>query len=235
MVSARELHFDSGMRSSALFRNRKDAGQSLADRLAAYAHRRDVVVLGLARGGVPVGFAVAQALAAPFEIFVVRKIGVPTEPELAMGAIASGGYLYLNHPLITELGVTPDAIDKVVQHEQTELARRERAFRNEPLGNSVRGKVAILVDDGLATGASMLAAVQAVRALGPRSLVVAVPVIAPSAIPIMEGEADRLVYVAAPRPFFSVGQWYEDFVQVTDDEVLALRQNPRESPVGRDF
>jgi predicted phosphoribosyltransferase len=202
-----------------MFRDRTDAGEQLADRLQQYAGRDDVVVLALPRGGVPVGYEVATALGAPLDVFVVRKLGVPWQPELAMGAIASGGVRVLNDEVITTLRLTDDMIEKVTESEQRELERREEAYRDGRPRPNVRGKVVILVDDGLATGSTMRAAVAAVRKLEPTRVVVAVPVGARDTCRVLAAEADEVVCVARPEPFFGVGSWYDDFSQTTDDEV----------------
>jgi predicted phosphoribosyltransferase len=205
-----------------MFHDRSDAGQSLAEKLAHYANRDDVVVLALPRGGVPVGFEVARALGAPLDVFVVRKLGVPWHQELAMGAIASGGVRVLNREVVRSLGIPAAAIDEAVEREGEELRRREAAYRDGRPRPDVRGKVVILVDDGLATGSTMRAAVAAVRQLGPARVVVAVPVGAAEVCREFASEADEVVCAERPEPFFAVGAWYDDFRQTTDDEVRDL-------------
>jgi predicted phosphoribosyltransferase len=213
-VSAREVPFGS----------RVDAGQTLARLLTRYAARSDVIVLGLPRGGVPVAAIVAAALGAPLDVFTVRKIGVPGYRELAIGAIASGGARVLNHPLIAQLGLTDRALGAVIAEEQRELARREQVFRGDRPPLDVGGRIVILVDDGLATGSTMRAAVRAVRDLGPSRVVVAVPVGSAEACRDLETEADEVVCAKMPRPFVAVGRWYRDFSETPDAEVTRLLQ-----------
>jgi putative phosphoribosyl transferase len=204
------------------FQNRREAGAFLATRLDQYARRDDVVVLALPRGGVPVAHEVATALAAPLDIFLVRKLGLPGHPELAMGAIASGGIRVMNEDVMGWARVPASAVDAVVRTEQAELERREAEYRmGRPLV-ALAGRIVILVDDGLATGSTMRAAVEAVRAHGPARVVVAVPVGAPAACIQMAAIADDLVCARSPEPFSAVGQWYRDFSQTTDAEVRAL-------------
>jgi predicted phosphoribosyltransferase len=204
------------------FENRRAAGAFLATRLDQYARRNDVVVLALPRGGVPVAHEVATALGAPLDIFLVRKLGLPGHPELAMGAIASGGVRVLNDDVMRWASVPAGAVDAVARVEQAELERREHEYRmGKPLV-ALAGRVVILVDDGLATGSTMRAAVEAVRVHGPARVVVAVPVGAPAACIQMAAIADELVCARSPEPFSAVGQWYRDFSQTTDAEVRAL-------------
>lgn len=209
------------------FRNRTQAGKELARRLSKYADREDVLVLGLARGGLPVAFEVAEALHAPLDVFIVRKLGVPGHRELAMGAIASGGVRVLNQSVINSLNVPSEQIENVAAQEQRELERREQEYRGDAERLDVTGKTAILVDDGLATGASMRAAVQALRLSNPERIVVAVPAAAPSACQDFEEEVDEVVCLITPEPFFGVGAWYEDFSQTTDREVRRLLEEAR--------
>lgn len=204
------------------FTDRREAGRHLADALRPLASTSDPVVLGLPRGGVPVAFEVAAALGAPLDVCVVRKLGVPGHEELAMGAIASGGVETLSTRTIRELQITEEEIRQVLARERAELARRESAFRDGRPPVDVRGRTVILVDDGLATGASMTAAVMALRRREPRAIVVAVPVAARSACAQLRRVADGCVCVVTPEPFWGVGQWYTDFDQTTDDEVRAL-------------
>lgn len=203
------------------FRNRQHAGEHLAGLLGAYANREDVVVLGLPRGGVPVAFEVARALRAPLDVFVVRKLGAPGHEEFAVGAIAAGGVRVLNDDALQWMRVSPDALDAITAREQRELERRERAYRGERGALSVHGKTVLLVDDGLATGASMRAAARAVRALGPARVVAAVPVGAADTCLELQRETDAVVCAARPEPFHAVGLWYERFDQTSDDEVRA--------------
>jgi putative phosphoribosyl transferase len=204
------------------FRDRADAGRQLAARLAAHAHRPDVLVLALPRGGVPVGYEVARALDAPLDIFLVRKLGVPGHEELAMGAVATGGVRVLNDDVVRALRIPRDVIDAVAATERRELSRRERAYRDDRPPPEVRGRTVILVDDGLATGSTMLAAVEAVEAQRPGRLVVAVPVAARDTCELLAAEADEVVCVLTPEPFVAVGIWYADFSQTTDEEVREL-------------
>jgi putative phosphoribosyl transferase len=209
------------------FRNRRDAGQRLAVELQAYAHRPDVIVLALPRGGVPVGFEVAKELAAPLDVFVVRKLGLPWHDELAMGAIASGGVRVLNRDLIRVARVTEAEIARVVAAEQTELERRERLYRGDRPFPDLHGKTVILVDDGLATGSTMRAGVEALRLEGPARVVVAVPVAAQETCNAFRDIADEIVCAETPEPFRAVGLWYQDFSQTTDEEVHELLEHSR--------
>ncbi|MBK8905215.1 MAG: phosphoribosyltransferase [Anaerolineaceae bacterium] len=208
--------------SPAIFRDRADAGQQLAEALAEYEDRADVVVLGLPRGGVPVAYEVARALDAPLDVFIVRKLGVPGHEELAMGAIASGGVRVINQDVTRELGLAQEAIEAVARKEGQELARREEAFRNGRSGINLHGKVAILVDDGIATGASMRAAVKGLRQHNPAKIIVAAPVASAEACRNFEALVDEVVCLQQPRPFLGVGAWFESFAQTTNDEVRAL-------------
>ena len=204
------------------FKDRFDAGRRLARLLGKYANRDDVVVLALPRGGVPVAFEVARALNAPLDLFLVRKLGLPGHEELAMGAIASGGVRVLNESVVEMFRVPPQAIERVAEREMRELQRRERAYREGRPPVPVEGKIAILVDDGLATGSTMRAAAQALKMLRPKKIVVAVPVAAPETCDEFRDEVDEVVCAIAPEPFHAVGIWYEDFSQTTDDEVREL-------------
>ena len=205
-----------------LFTNRADAGSQLAARLSAYASRSDVIVLALPRGGVPVAAEVATRLHAPLDVFLVRKLGAPGQPELAIGAIAAGGAEVLSRELIEELDIPTGVVQQVIARERIELNRRDRAFRGDRPPPVVRGRIVLLVDDGLATGATMEAAVIALRRLEPVRIVVAVPVGSSQACERLRKLADELVCVAAPPLFSAVGQWYDDFSQTTDDEVRRL-------------
>jgi putative phosphoribosyl transferase len=204
------------------FLDRSEAGRLLAAKLAVYAQRPDVVVLALPRGGVPVGFEVASALGAPLDVFLVRKLGVPGYEELAMGAVATGGVRVLNDDIVQGLRIPDYVIDAVATWEQQELARRERVYRGERPEPDVQDRTVILVDDGLATGATMLAAIKALRRQQPARIVVAVPTASPEACGEMRNEADDVVCAITPEPFYSVGLWYEDFSQTTDEEVRDL-------------
>jgi predicted phosphoribosyltransferase len=204
------------------FGDRHEAGTQLAHHLQQFANRGDVVVLALPRGGVPVGYEVARALGAPFDVFVVRKLGLPGHPELAMGAIASGGVRVLNEDVLESVAVSQAAIDGVTRTEQSELERRERAYRDGRPPVPIGGRVVVLVDDGLATGSTMRAAVLAVRRLQPARVVVAVPVGAWQACHELREVADQVVCPFTPDPFRAVGLWYADFSQTTDREVRQL-------------
>ncbi|OBF50714.1 phosphoribosyl transferase [Mycobacterium sp. 852002-53434_SCH5985345] len=208
------------------FRDRREAGHALAEQLMSYRDRDDVLVFGLARGGVPVAWEIAAALHAPLDVFLVRKLGVPRWSELAMGAVASGGGVVMNDDVVSSLHITDEEVREVIESETAELARREDAYRGGRPVADPRGKVVILVDDGIATGASMLAAVRAVRAAGPRSIVVAVPVGPPSTCRQLGLEADEVVCVTMPPGFEAVGQVYGDFHQVSDDEVRETLATP---------
>ena len=210
------------------FRDRRDAGQRLAGELERYAGRPDVVVLALPRGGVPVAYEVARRLRAPLDVFVVRKLGVPGHEELAMGAIASGGVRVLNDEVVNALKLTEAEIADIETLERAELERRERLYRGDRPPLDVRGRTVILVDDGLATGASMRAAVAALRRLSPARIVIAVPVAEPSTCDSLTEEADDVVCAVTPVPFVAVGLWYHDFSQTTDEEVRALLERAEE-------
>lgn len=204
------------------FRDRKQAGKAVASRLGRYADRSDVVVLALPRGGVPVAYEVAKALRAPLDVFLVRKLGVPGYKELAMGAIVSGGDRVLNDRVITAVGLSQQEIDRVADVEMHEIARQERVFRGKRPPTDVHGRIVILVDDGLATGATMRAAAQALRAHDPQRVIVAVPVAAPETCSEFRSEVDEVVCALTPDPFYAVGVWYVDFTQTTDEEVREL-------------
>jgi predicted phosphoribosyltransferase len=204
------------------FTDRHEAGAVLATQLQQFAGRNDVVVLALPRGGVPVGYEVARALGAPLDVFVVRKLGLPGHPELAMGAIASGGVRVLNDDVLRSIAVPQTAIDAVTRAEQLELERRERAYREGRPPVPIDGRVVILVDDGLATGSTMRAAVLAVKRLHPARVVVAVPVGARETCQELRELADDVVCAFTPEPFRAVGLWYADFSQTTDAEVRQL-------------
>ena len=204
------------------FRDRVEAGQQLAEALASYRDRDDVIVLALPRGGVPVAAEIADRLHVPFDVFVVRKLGVPGHEELAMGAIATGGVRLVNDEVVVPLGIPANVIDSVAISEQIELERREQLYRGtrEPIG--LAGKTVILVDDGLATGSTMRAAVMAVRQQQPARVIVAVPVGAPQTCDVLSREADDVVCARMPDPFVAVGLWYRDFTPTSDREVRAL-------------
>ena len=204
------------------FRNRTDAGRQLAEKLAAYANRPGVLVLALPRGGVPVGFEVARELGAPRDVFLVRKLGVPGYEELAMGAVATGGVRVLNDEIVRGLGISEHEIDAAAARELQELARRQRLYRGDRPLPDIAGRTVILVDDGLATGATIRAAIAVVRQQQPARIVVAVPTASPDTCEALKAEADDVVCAMTPEPFLAVGHWYEDFTQTTDDEVREL-------------
>jgi erythromycin esterase-like protein/predicted phosphoribosyltransferase len=214
-----------------LFRDRREAGRLLAEKLAAYANRPDVLVLALPRGGVPVAYEVARGLGAPLDVFVVRKLGVPGHEELAMGAIASGGVRVLNDQLVEHLGIPEQAIEAIAARERQELERRERLYRGDRPTSDVRGCTVILVDDGLATGATMHAAIEALRQQNPARIVVAVPTASPETCEEMKEKTDDVICAITPEPFYAVGHWYQDFSQTADEEVgtLLARQGTPET------
>jgi len=220
--------------SSRPFRDRAHAGRFLAERLRQYANRRDVLVLALPRGGVPVAYEVAKALHVPMDIFLVRKLGVPGHEELAMGAVASGGVRVINEDVVRSLGIPGAAIDRVAEKELTELSRREQAYRGNRPEPEIRGRTAILVDDGLATGSTMRAAAQALAMKEPAKIVVAVPIASPDTCEALSHEVDEIVCAVTPEPFYAVGLWYDDFDQTTDDDVRALLAESRSEQGDRD-
>src|SRR6266700_6334312 len=205
-----------------LFEDRFEAGRLLASKLEEFTNRNDVVVLALPRGGVPVGYVVAQALHAPLDVFVVRKLGTPGQEELAMGALASGGITVLNREVVQALGIPQQTIEAVIAREQPELERREREYRNGRPAAEVGGRTVILVDDGLATGSSMRVAAKALKKKSAAQIVVAVPVASPSTCAEFEAEVDKVICATTPEPFWAVGQWYRNFSQTTDEEVREL-------------
>jgi putative phosphoribosyl transferase len=205
-----------------IFADRAEAGRFLASKLTQYADRQDVIVLALPRGGVPVAFEVARALHAPLDVFLVRKLGLPGHEELAMGAIASGGARVLNENVVRALRIPENVIEAVAAAEQRELERRERIYREDRPPPNLRGRTVILVDDGLATGSTMRAAVLALRQQGAARIVVAVPVGAPETCAEFQREADEVICARTPEPFYAVGLWYGDFSQTTDEEVRDL-------------
>ena len=212
------------------FIDRRDAGRVLASRLTKYVGRDDVIVLALPRGGVPVAYEVASALGAPMDVFLVRKLGTPGHRELAMGAIASGGVRVLNEDVVHWYGISASAIERIAREEEEELARRERAYRDDRPPSDFTNKAVILIDDGLATGSTMRAAAQAVRARRPARVVIAVPVGAPQTCAELAAVADEVICVRMPEPFSAVGQWYLNFNQTDDDEVRDLLQKSSVTP-----
>lgn len=216
-----------------LFRDRADGGGALAAHLRAHADRRDAVVLGLARGGVPVAHQVAARLSLPLDVLLVRKLGVPGREELAMGAIASGGIRVVHAEVIDAFSLTREVIEEVTGRERRELLRRERLYRRGRPAAEVAGRTAIVVDDGLATGSTMRAAIAALRARDVAGIVAAAPVAAADTAARLAAEVDAVVCVATPEPFVAVGAWYDDFTQTTDDEVRRLlAEAPRASTMG---
>ncbi len=205
-----------------LFHDRAAAGRELASRLREFTGRPDVLVLALPRGGVPVGYEVARALNVPLDIFMVRKLGVPWQPELAMGAIASGGTLVLNPDVVHGLAIPNSEIEKVAQREQQELEARERRYRGDRPPVEVKGRTIILVDDGLATGSSMRAAARALRDRDPERIIIAVPVAASTTCDELRAEGNEVVCAHTPEPFMAVGQWYREFSQTSDEQVREL-------------
>lgn len=215
------------------FRDRYDAGRQLARELSAYAGRSDVLVLALPRGGVAVGLEVARALGAPLDVLVVRKLGVPGHPELAMGAVAPGGLRVLNPPVVEALGIPQPVIDMVTQIELEEVQRRERLYRGDRPAPDVHGRRVIVVDDGLATGATMRAAIAVLRAQQPARIVIAVPVAPADIVDELRREADEVVCPVAAEAFWSIGAWYLDFAQLSDKQVLALLNEARRSRIAQ--
>ena len=214
------------------FHNRTEAGQLLAEKLITYLNQPDVLVLGLPRGGVPVASEVAKALNVPLDVFVVRKLGLPHHPELAMGAIASGGVRVFNSDVVNSLRIPDEVIDAVSAQEFAELQRREKAYRDDLPSPDVEGKTVILVDDGIATGSTMLASIAALKQLNVARILVATPVVPASAYYEIRRVADEVVAVMMPEDFYAVGQWYEDFSQTSDDEVRQLlAEAARRQPV----
>ncbi len=216
------------------FTDRKDAGCRLAERLSRYRDEYPVV-FALARGGVPVGYEISRALGVPLEVFVARKLGAPGQPEFGIGAVAPGGVRILNEEVVRRLGIPDDYVERITEQETAELERRLRHFRGERPQPEVRGRTAILIDDGLATGVTARAAVRALRLLEPRRLVLAAPVCAAQTAELLGPEVDELVCLQAPPDLGAIGFWYGDFSQTSDEEVMELlerarRETPRRSP-----
>jgi putative phosphoribosyl transferase len=206
----------------AKFVDRTEAGQLLAIALKAYAKRADVIVLGLPRGGIPVAFEVAKALHLPLDICLVRKLGVPGHKELAMGAIASDGVRVLNYDIVSSLGISSHKIDEIAAKELRELQRRDRIYRGDRPSPNLKDRTVILVDDGIATGASMRAAIAVLREEQPQSIIVAIPVAPSSICDELRAEVDKIVCLMTPEPFYAIGLWYDYFTQTTDEEVRKL-------------
>jgi len=219
------------MYTNIRFRDRWEAGRRLAAELAAYAGRSDVLVLALPRGGVPVAYEVAHALGAPLDVFLVRKLGTPGHEELAMGALASGGIRVMNEDVVSALGLDEEDIEAVVEREKRVLSDRERRYRGDRPATPLSDRIILLVDDGLATGATMRAAIAAVRLQSPKRIIVAVPVAPLETCEVIRTEADEVVCLAMPAPFYGVGLWYEDFSPTTDEEVreILASYNPRQT------
>lgn len=218
------------------FRNRRDAGRLLAEQLSHYSTAPNVTVLALPRGGVPVGYEVATVLKVPLGIFLVRKLGVPGHEEFAMGAIASGGLWFVNNDVVRQLEISSQQIQRIVHREREELERRAEVYGPEFSENDVRGQIVILVDDGLATGSTMRAAVNALKQQQPERIIVAVPVASASTVEELQNEVDEVVCLEMPEQFHAVGNWYEDFSQTTDEEVRELLEKARPTqPVPQSF
>ena len=212
------------------FANRTEAGKLLADALSGYTGRSDILILALPRGGVPVAYEVAKALFAPMDLWLVRKLGVPGQEELALGALAGKNIRVLNYDIIDLLNIDETVIDTIVAREQAELERRNRLYRQGKPPPAIEGKTIIIIDDGLATGATMRVAISSLRQAGAARIIAAVPVGAASTCDKIEEEADQLICLHTPEPFYGVGQWYNDFSQTSDDEVLALLNNAATNP-----
>ncbi len=218
---------DRGYWVSVRFRDRRDAGRQLAAQLARYAGRADTLVLALPRGGVPVAYEIARAIGAPLDIFLVRKLGLPGHEEFAIGAIASGGVRFLNEETLRDYAISGEQVEAVVAAEELELERRERQYRGDRPFPSVEGRAVILVDDGLATGSTMRAAIAALRQERPARIIVAVPVAPPETCSELRPIVDEIVCLTTPDPFYAVGLWFEDFSQTTDEEVRDYLERAR--------
>ncbi|SRR5690606_22399664 len=208
------------------FRNREDAGRRLAAELRAYAAERPVV-LALPRGGVPVGYEVARALAAELDVWIVRKLGVPWYPELGVGAVAEGGYIHLTDAVLRRIGLSEDQLARLIDTKQREVKERVRRFRGERPGPRLRDRTVILVDDGIATGGTVRAAIHSIRAQAPKRLVLAIPVAAPDTVAALSAEVDRVVCLLTPIDLSAIGLWYQDFRQLSDDEVVEILERAR--------
>jgi len=204
------------------FRDRLDAGRRLAAELTEFAGRPDVLVLAIPRGGVVVGFEVAHLLRLPLDVFIVRKIGAEHIPELAVGALASGGVQLIDDSIVRAVKMSKESIDRIIEHERTELERRESAYRGKRSPAEVHGKTVLLIDDGVATGASMRVAIAALRRRAPAQIVVAIPIVDLSVVPVLAREADRVIAVSTPTHLGAVGEWYAKFDQTSDEEVIDL-------------
>lgn len=211
-----------GMTMLRAFHDRRHAGRQLAEKLRRFAGHDDVIVLALPRGGVPVAFEIAQALRVPMDVLIVRKLGVPGQEELAFGAIASGGVRVLTSDVVIEAGIDTPTIERVTAEQLREVTRRELAYRGHRPHPLLKDKTILLVDDGIATGSSMLAAIRVAQAYAPKAIVLAVPVAAPEALEMLASEVDEIDCLLAPRRLYGIGEWYEDFAQLSDDDVRAL-------------
>jgi predicted phosphoribosyltransferase len=221
-VSSLAVPFFDSLEAAMFFANRSDAGRQLARALQEYTHHPDALVLGLPRGGVPVAFEAAHELHLPLDVFIVRKLGMPGQEELAIGAIASGGIIVLNEDIVHYLQIDDATIHEIAKREAAELSRREQLYRGDRPLPDVHDKTVILIDDGLATGSSMRAAIAALRQMGPKRILVAVPVGAPETCEMLRQEADEVLCLETPEQFFAVGNWYADFSQISDEEVREL-------------
>ena len=216
------LDVDEIMKTGALFRDRREAGRALAKELSAYSNSKDVVILALPRGGVPVAFEVAQELRVPLDVLIVRKVGTPGQKELAMGAIASGNVRVINESVVKQLGIPWEVVEEISEQERHELDRRERVYRGDRAAVEVLGKTCVVIDDGIATGATMRAAVIVLKQLGAQRLIVAAPTAAHDTYITLCREADEVVCLATPEPYIAVGVWYDQFAQTSDEEVCSL-------------
>lgn len=209
-----------------LFRDRIDAGTKLAAKLDNYQHQADLLILALPRGGVPVAYEVAKALHTPLNLFLVRKLGAPGQEELAIGALAEDGTYFLNQSLLTQFDINQQQLENIIKHEQAELARRLAKYRLNQALPTIQNKTVILIDDGIATGATLMAVIQVLRLKKPKRLILAIPVASQSSLKMLAPLVDEIVCLLTPEPFIGVGQWYLNFTQTTDDEVIALLQKP---------
>ena len=221
-MSARVDETPNGMR----FRDREEAGRTLGSLLQEYAVEAPIV-LALPRGGVPVGYEVARALGAPLDVWVVRKVGVPWHPELGLGAVAEGGYLHISRKMVADIGISKEELEQAIESKRAEVEARVRRFRGERPPPELQGRTVILVDDGIATGGTVRAALRAIKAAGPRQVVLAVAVASPDVLASLASEVDRVVCPLVPEALYAIGLWYEDFRQVSDSEVVRLLEQSR--------
>lgn len=213
----------------SLFVDRTDAGKQLANALKSYSGQSDIIILALPRGGVPVAYPIAKALKSPLDVFLVRKLGVPRQEELAMGAIASNNVMILNDEIINQLGISQSQIDEVIKKEKSVLEERQNKYTGDRAPIEIENKTVILVDDGIATGSTIRAAIKAIKKLNCKKIVVAVPVAPPDTIEKIRDEVDEMICLKMPYPFFAIGGWYENFGQTSDEEVITLLQKSREN------